>query len=129
MRLIDTERPQGSKKNAVTIVFDGKDDCFFEKSKYSTDVIFSKRETADDLIKRLVKRSHNPKGIILVSDDRELGFSVRMQGAKILKVADFLSKITSRRRQQKKIRMEERKEISQTDKSVINEELKKVWIK
>ena len=126
VRLLQTERPQGSIKNRVTIVFDGNSESLMPtsiKEKYNIEIIFSDDEIADDKIKRLVKKSANPRNICVVTDDRELRDAVKMYGAKPLHVNEFIKPkevIKYPGRNEKIIKIEERQKITQ--------ELKKIWL-
>lgn len=91
IRFVRDRQPQGSPRNAITIVFDGQEGvCSFDFLGQSG-VIFSKGETADDLIKRMVEESSAPRDIVLVTDDRDLLYFCRTQGAEIWSVARFLA--------------------------------------
>jgi predicted RNA-binding protein with PIN domain len=68
VRFIAGRRPHGSLRNAVTVVFDGSMDVCSLNVPGEVKVIFSKGESADDLIKRLIEESLNPREIVLVSE-------------------------------------------------------------
>ena len=91
VRFLEANRPQGSFRNSVTIVFDGKDDIWGDDSTSLVRVLFSHGETADDQIKRMVKDAASPGEIVLVTDDRDLGYFCRTHGAQIWSVAQFLA--------------------------------------
>jgi len=87
------KRPQGSLKNKVSVVFDGHSDGYCTKriiKNYNIEIIFTEGETADDRIKRFVSKSEYPRNIVVVTDDKQLRMSVRMNGAKVLFVKDFI---------------------------------------
>jgi len=126
IHFIEAKHPQGSRKNKVTIVFDGKADVWGEDSSASAEIIFTKNESADDKIKRLVERAKNPKEIVVVSDDREIIFFVKYCGARSMKVREFLS--PSAPKTQKKD-LDDEKRIPAEVQFHINEELKKIWLK
>jgi len=86
-------RPQGSSKNAMTIVFDGKRDVVGQSRSEVAKLIFTSDETADDKIKELVAQSNNKKTIVVVTDDRDIKYTVRSQGAGVMSVGDFLGKL------------------------------------
>jgi len=65
VKFIERYRPQGSKRNSVTLVFDGQSDVSSPQLKSSINVMFSKGESADEKIKRMVERSKNPKQIVV----------------------------------------------------------------
>lgn len=93
IRYFEIYRPQGSSKNKVTLVFDGKSDVLLppqrKLKKINMEIIFSQDETADDKIEKLVSQISNPKQVIVVTDDRELGEKVKIHGVKLLKVKEF----------------------------------------
>lgn len=126
IRFIDVYHPQGSRKNKVTIVFDGREDVLPYKEDTQFEIIFAKKESADDRIKKIVERSKRPKQIVVVTDDREIIFYVRHIGAKVLSVEDFLSSVKQTRIIDEK---DEKKHIPAHIEMSITEELKKVWLK
>ncbi len=116
----------GSRKNKVTIVFDGglnlqeyKKDAYFE-------IIFSEDRTADEVIKKLVSNYRNKKQIAVISNDREIIDFIKPQGANSLRVQDFIKK-----KNKSRTRTFEDKEkfISDSLQQEINEELKEKWSK
>ena len=88
-------RPKTSKNNQTTIVFDGRNGVgpYLEKSKSQIKIVFSKDRSADEVIKKMVSECPNPKQIVVISDDKELIFSVRSLGAGIMSVNKFLNQI------------------------------------
>jgi len=123
---IEAKHPQGSRKNKVTIVFDGKEDVLPESIQTSVEIIFAINESADDKIKRIVERAKNPKEIIVVSDDREIIFFVKHCGAKAMKVKEFLSPSGTKTHIKE---IDDEKRIPAEVQYHINEELKKLWLK
>jgi len=93
---IEKRKPQGSLKNRVTIVFDGRAGMGSEKNDSRLEVIFSKAESADDTIKKIVAAATNKKNIVVVTGDRGIQYAVRALGAKVCSVKDFLGKATLR---------------------------------
>lgn len=101
VRILQTYRPQGSLKNKVTIVFDGNKDVStssdrVKKSSSNIEIIFSENETADDKIKKMVRKVANPKILVVVTDDKDIQYSVRGCGAKIQTVKQFLKPISKK---------------------------------
>ena len=127
VRFIKEKRPQGSKKNLVTIVFDGAPDMPVRSSGTDIKVIFTKNESADDWIKRSVENTKNPKQIVVVSNDKQIRFYVRSLGAKILSVEEFIAEKQKfglpDEPSQSKI------ELSSQQAQQITEELRKIWLK
>lgn len=132
--LIEIYRPQGSIKNSVTIVFDGQSGIIGYPNPSSVRVLFSSDESADDKIKRLVSESNRKKETIVVTDDRELQFSIRLSGAKILSVSDFLAQAKGPGGERpvgknQKPKAQEEKSISKTLEYKITSEFEKIWLK
>ena len=126
IQFIESYRPQGSLKNKITIVFDGKEDILPYKIDTSCEIIFTRKESADDRIKRIVEKSKNPKQVIVVTDDRELRFFVRRLKAKLMNVTEFISvKDKAEERQAR----EDKKVIPANIERAITEELRNIWLK
>jgi predicted RNA-binding protein with PIN domain len=121
-------RPHGSYNNKITIIFDGKEGVFNFKHNYDFCVFFSKNESADSCIKSIVTKSSDSKNIIVVSDDKDIIFSCRAQGAKILAVDEFINKAYKKLKSSKS-NDAEFTELSQMECEKINEELGRIWLK
>lgn len=120
-------RPQGSQVNQITVVFDGRDDVFNFKQKHDLPVLFTRSESADDLIKSMIDKAVNTKNIVVVSEDKDIKLYCRSRGARIFSVDDFLNK--ARKNQNKsKVSDADSREISFLEKNKINEELIKLWL-
>ncbi len=87
---IEKRRPQGSRKNRVTVVFDGKSEIEDHPQTSSVKVVFSKGMSADDKIKRMVEHSLRPSDMIVVTDDRAVIYYCRSAGARVKSVKEFL---------------------------------------
>ena len=131
IRLIEHFQPQGSWRNKVTIVFDGRSEIYGRDDAKSVRVIFSREESADDKIKGMVQESDQRKNIVVVTNDREIKYAVGALGAQVWSVEDFLGKIksspsyrTPSSRTQTPV-----KNISKTVEFEINAELKEIWLK
>ena len=130
VRFIEQYRPQGSKRNEVTIVFDGKTEVISHSMKTEIRVIFSRNESADDVIKRMIEKASNPGQYIVVSDDKAIAFYCRSIGAKGLSVKDFIANTGLHKKPRKKNSYQpESKELSQDIADKITEDLKKLWVK
>ncbi|MCK5533480.1 NYN domain-containing protein [bacterium] len=139
--ILEKHRPQGSLKNKVTIVFDGKDNTFIShnissasliKTNSNINVIFSKNETADDKIKRIARKAINPKILIVITDDKEILYFLRSYGIKTQSVKQFLKPISKKNKFIKKSQhfTSQKKPILSSEKAVeITRELKKIWDK
>jgi len=133
VRILESERPQGSFSNKVTIVFDGKPDIFSPAIQSCIRILFTCGGTADDEIKRIVGKMANKKNIRVVTNDRSLQYYVRALGAKILKVDDFLIKekgFSCEGRKGKKPSVPKNKQVlSKGIAAKINSELENIWLK
>ena len=81
----------GSSNNKAIVIFDGHS-VDLEGYDFSpvAKVIFSRNESADQRIKRIVEDSLNPKNIVVVTDDKEIVYFCKSLKAKVMPVADFL---------------------------------------
>lgn len=123
-------RPQGSIKNKVTIVFDGKKDVLLPPErklrKSNLEIIFSQDETADEKIEKLLKRVPNPKQVIVVTDDKELKRTVGTYGAKVVSVKEIARKKFPPS-DKKTLKAKTTLTIEEMEK--INKELEELWLK
>ncbi len=138
VRFLEANRPQGSSsQNSITIVFDGKDDVWGGESSAEVRVLFSKGESADDLIKQMVENSSCPGEIVLVTDDRDLGYYCKAQGSQLWSVAQFLAQArktgeilkSGARPKGGRPDPAEGKSISERTANQINTELSRLWLK
>jgi len=102
VRFIEQYSPQGSKRNEVTIVFDGQSEVISPSMKTDIRVIFSRNESADDVIKRMIEKASSPGQYIVVSDDKAIAFYCRSIGAKGLAVKDFIASTGLNKKARKK---------------------------
>ncbi|MBF0483165.1 MAG: NYN domain-containing protein [Candidatus Omnitrophica bacterium] len=132
-QLVSGQRPQGSLRNKVTIVFDGQPGFLSPNSFNDVKIIFSSDESADDKIKKLVEYSDNPKAIVVVTDDNGIRNVVRSLGAGVMSVKDFLNKGSRNAAVANKktgvIQGSQDKKLSSSRERQINEEFEKRWIK
>ncbi len=125
---IRVNRLCGSSKNKVSVVFDGYPDLTNkELNNKDIDIVFSKSQTADERIKKIVESVDNPKNIIVISDDKEIKFSVKVIGARIKSIEEFLAPKASTKK--KESSLIPKPEITYTQMQKINEELRKIWLK
>ena len=133
IRLIEIHRPQGSLSNKVTIVFDGQAEFFGQTHAGAVKIVFSRGESADDCIKRMVSDSKQKKNIVVVTNDRDIRFFVRAQGARIVSVEDFVKKLRAdflrKGTNPSSPSGEDSKYISKTLEFQITSELEEIWIK
>lgn len=91
LRFLEEQRPAGSDRNRITVVFDGKRDVESPPWRGRVRVIFSHDSDADAVIKLLVDENPNPRDIVVVTDDRNIQKWVRSARAKILSCSEFLN--------------------------------------
>ena len=89
---LETSRPHGSVRNRLIVVFDGSSEVFGFKDQTSFEVVFTSGESADEKIKSLVGDLPDTRSVIVVTDDRDLSYSVRRCGAQVMGTKDFLNK-------------------------------------
>ncbi len=125
LQYIKTARPFGSLRNRVTVVFDGAEGIVTSKKTpfHPLRVIFSKRETADETIIRLLNREEHPGQTVVVTDDRELAERAKNLGAKTLAVPDFFSALAQKKEPQK----DTKPSPESREGKRITEEMKKEW--
>ncbi len=129
VHFIERYRPQGSSRNEVTIVFDGKAAVSSPPMKTAVKVIFSQDRTADDKIKYMVEHSRNPKRLVVVTDDKQIVFYCRSLGARIMPVKSFLDNSLLAKRGSVPESDEEKEELDGPAAAAITEALKKIWLK
>src|ERR1700733_13215864 len=82
----------GSKGVRITAVFDGgADEQFPEGAAFrGVKILYAERGSdADRRIQRLVESASDPRGITVITSDRQLAFLVRSAGAKVMRSGDF----------------------------------------
>ena len=123
---IESCRPQGSLRNAVTIVFDGKTDVWggMGSGSASVRVFFAHGQSADEKIIRMVEEAAHKKNVVVVTDDRSLKYAVRALGAKVSGVQTFLGQGSSAPAG----RVESGKNISKISEHKITSELTEIWL-
>jgi len=133
LSFVELRRPHGSQKNRLAIVFDGSAQVFGYRENYSFEVIFTAGETADEKIKEIVSSFDRPKNIVVVTDDRELLFSVRALQAKTMGTVEFLNKAGKQDRvpskEKSSLDAEGRLELNIVEREKITEEVSRVWLK
>jgi hypothetical protein len=126
IQFLRLEKPFGSLKNKVTIVFDGYSGGF-SPGNFEFEVVFSCEASADERIKEMLESRAWPKNqVVVVSDDREIRDFSRLCGVTSLGIEEFLfppkKKSPSREEDPSKT------ELSYNIIRKINEELKKKWL-
>jgi predicted RNA-binding protein with PIN domain len=123
---IKRNRLTGSPKNKVTVVFDGYPDSRerFDESDFC--VVFSRMISADEKIRKLIEESGQRKGIVVVSDDRQVQDAARALGANVSSIEEFVGK---KDRQKKRLDNSLEQKVTYSDMEKINSELRKIWLK
>ncbi|MCM8765430.1 MAG: NYN domain-containing protein [Candidatus Omnitrophica bacterium] len=124
---LELERPYGSRRNKVTVVFDGKEDVYLPKINSEIEIIFSRGETADERIKRMVEKL-NKKNLVVISNDNEIKYFAKIQGVSVMGAEEFLGRIIKRKRyaslpEKEKINPETKEGLE------ITKELGRIWLK
>lgn len=123
--IIVTRKLHKNHKNRVIIVYDGKPDIRSKILKHeNVEVIYSHDETADDLIKRLIKNSKNPHDIMLITDDRELKEFAILHSGCTMSVDEFFKR--SKIKSDKKI-ISIKTNLTDKEQKELSEELLKAW--
>ena len=134
IRMIEQKQPQGSRRNEITIFFDGKPGRSSPPVSATVKVLFSYETSADDLIKTLVADAPTPRHFVVVTDDREIQYHVRAHGAAVWTVQEFMNKMGAKRTVQAPseipgtLNVSSGKTISKVLEEQINTELEKIWL-
>ena len=113
---------RGHPKLDITVVFDAKEEIFpYSPSQPGVRVLYSKEETADSLIKRIVEDEKKPQETLVVTSDRELKGKVKEKGAQVIGSLSFFERISPAK---KRIY---HKELSGQQENLIKEELKRTY--
>lgn len=99
INLIKTKKPQGSRRNKITVIFDGQPGIAWPADK-EVDVRFTSGKEADWHIKRFVEDNSNPKQIIVVTDDRAIKRHVSSAGARTMTTVEFMQKLFPKQKKQ-----------------------------
>jgi len=127
LNFLSSRRSGRTSKNKITVVFDGYPKASTQKlEETGIDIVFSKEETADARINRMVETSKSPGNIVVVSDDREIQFFIKSAGARSTGVEEFINpQVRPQRKEEDTIKPE----LNYSQISKINQELKELWLK
>ncbi|MFQ5915035.1 MAG: NYN domain-containing protein [Nitrospinota bacterium] len=94
--LLENYRTQAPSRPSIVVVFDGQAgiETRGERGRPGIEVRFSRGETADDLLLRLLR--NEKKGAILVTSDRALADAARGLGAEVMRSGEFADRLISR---------------------------------
>lgn len=127
---IRTNKLTGSMRNKLIIVFDGYPPVSMQSSSDSdTDIIFSRKISADEKIEQIVEKSTRRSGIVVVSNDKQICFVAKSLGARAMPVEEFLDKETKAKDRLAKHKADDEDKLNYTQMHKINEELKEIWLK
>lgn len=124
IQFLRCEKPCGSSKNMITVVFDGYPRGL-DFQGTDIEIIFSGEESADDRIIGMALR-RGPRNIVVVTDDRQLRDSVKSSGMSVVGIEEF---ILPKKRFLKKNDDSVKPELSCTMMLKINKELENIWLK
>ncbi len=126
LEFLKNRRLGKKSKNKITVVFDGYPQVSAQNlEEANINVVFSREETADARIKRLVESSKSPKNIVVVSDDREIIFFIKSIGARSIGVEEFINPEEKVQRKKEDLI---KPELNFSQISKINQELKALWL-
>ncbi|OIO33709.1 MAG: hypothetical protein COZ37_05500 [bacterium (Candidatus Ratteibacteria) CG_4_10_14_3_um_filter_41_18] len=112
---------RGHPKLDIIVVFDAQKEVFLYPSLQSgIKVLYSKGETADNLIKKIVEDEEKPQKTLVVTSDKELKGRVKERGAQVIGSLTFFKKISP-----VKERSPER--LNNQQENLIKEELKRTY--
>lgn len=136
LEFIQFNRPHGSLKNSVTIVFDCKSKNPYESNGYNKshrgdiEIIFSNDiVSADDIIVKIVDESQNPYEITIITDDKGIRRRISLSGAKYEAVEIFLSKGFKQKNIKRAYEDYDCEDYDKGKSKQINEELVRLWLK
>ena len=89
IQFLRSEKPCGSSKNKITVVFDGYPRGL-DFQDTDIEIIFSGEESADDRIISMVRSPRGARNIVVVSDDRQLRDSVKCRGLAVAGIEEFI---------------------------------------
>ena len=127
---IKTARPQGSEKNRIAVVFDGKAEGYYSPGSFNKkiisgiEVIFSEGDSADTVIEKIVVEDKNPARIVVVTDDKGIRKLLGCTGCRFMGTLEFVKKLFK-----KDINKNKEQKTSEKDLISLNEELAKIWLK
>ena len=129
INMIQEKKLSGSNK--LTVIFDGREQFsfFYKQNSGLIKIIFSSCESADELIKRKVAESDNPRGLVVVSDDKAIAYFIKSMGAKAVSVDTFFGKAIQLQKNSNPCsdKQLQKRKLTYRQKEKINQELRKIW--
>lgn len=127
LRLLADYKVKLSSRNKITVVFDGKSEVVHPAIKNPhLNIIFSKDQDADSLIKAMIDGSENSKSLVIVTNDRDIIYFAKARNVKHKNTEDFLAQI---RRKINKSGQDDSFKLDFKQAYKINEELREIWFK
>ncbi len=124
LRLLEVYHFRKHQAN-LAIVFDGQDNIPDHPQESDFKVMFSKGESADDLIEKLARSYKNPKSIIVVTNDQGLAKRIKSLGGSCWGVEKFFIKLLPARNSRE---VKDKFDLGSAEIKSINEELRKIWL-
>ncbi|MDD5108652.1 MAG: NYN domain-containing protein [Candidatus Omnitrophica bacterium] len=119
----------GSKNNEVILVFDGYPPAGREiPEEANLTCVFSQKKEADELIKKIVENSSQPRNIIVVTDDKEVQIMSKFLHARVSSVEEFICGKENKKIICAKISDAGDLKLTYSAMQKINAELKKKWL-
>lgn len=91
-------------KNKIYLHFDGFKNIPIKTSKIK--IIYSENKTADDMIRRQIENSDNPKNITLVSSDGSLAEFAKVCRCRVIKSEDYLKDMNKHKKDEEKSKID-----------------------
>ena len=96
-------------------------------------MVFSRGDSADNVIRRMLEKAAQPLEVVVVSDDREVLFFARQSRARAMGVSEFLGEDKQPRgahgKTGKPEPAAEKPELSGNEQERINREFRDIWLK
>lgn len=129
VNFIRTHRLAGSKNNQIILVFDGYPAANYQiPEEDNLTCIFSHNLEADELIKRWVERSVNPKTVVVVSDDKQVRMMAQILHAEVCAVDEFIGVKHCKSHGALGQSTPEEAKLNYSQMHKINDELRKKWL-
>ena len=90
LALLLKSKPQGN--NRMTVVFDSRDGGGSRTQKGAIEIVYTAGETADDWLIQAVRKTPNPRIMVVVTNDQTIRRLIRGTGAKWISTEEFLKK-------------------------------------
>lgn len=129
LNFIKLNKLSGSKNNRTFLVFDGypqSSENIPQEEGFAC--VFSYNKKADEIIKKIVEESVQPRNLVVVSDDREVQIVNRFLHAQICSVHEFICGKQNRQKVSVLDQDSTDPKLSFSKMQKINAELKKKWL-